>query len=242
MRNLINVYEDTLSLSDPANSDFYKTSTQKLDFSDISWLSNSVNVSKGRGKIIVENIDSVSAIAKYNESGRCCVLNMASYKRPGGGVARGSRAQEECLFRCSNLHYCIPSTFYPLAYNECLYTPRATFFKDFNYDLMAPVECDVITIAAFNLNEQTPFKYDINTKNKIRLMCSAPAQTGVKNLILGAWGCGVFKNDPEIMSKFFREILVDEGYAKLYDNVIFAIINDHNSVANNYSIFQKNLK
>ncbi len=75
--------------------------------------------------------------------------------------------------------------------------------------------------------------------DKIRLMLSVPAKYGVKNIILGAWGCWVFKNDPNRMSEFFKNILVEEGYSGLYDQVVFAIINDHNSVGSNYEIFKK---
>lgn len=105
--------------------------------------------------------------------------------------------------------------------------------------MMDFVECDVITIAAFNLSyQQAEENYIKDTQNKIRLMCSLPAQHGVKNLILGAWGCGVFNNDPTTMAELFKEILIEEGYADLYERVIFAIINDHNSVGNNFSIFK----
>jgi uncharacterized protein (TIGR02452 family) len=69
-------------------------------------------------------------------------------------------------------------------------------------------------------------------------MCSIPSKSNVKNLILGAWGCGVFNNDPITISTLFKQVLIDEGYATLYNKVIFAIINDHNSVGNNYSIFK----
>jgi uncharacterized protein (TIGR02452 family) len=77
------------------------------------------------------------------------------------------------------------------------------------------------------------------TKNKIRLMLSLAAKNGVKNLILGAWGCGVFKNNPEVISGYFHEILVDECYSGLFNQVIFAVINDENSAGNNYEIFKK---
>jgi uncharacterized protein (TIGR02452 family) len=75
------------------------------------------------------------------------------------------------------------------------------------------------------------------TKDKIRLMISLAAKNGVQNLILGAWGCGVFNNDPTTMSQYFSEILVGEGYNLNFKNVVFAIINDHNSVGNNFEIF-----
>jgi uncharacterized protein (TIGR02452 family) len=67
-------------------------------------------------------------------------------------------------------------------------------------------------------------EYGQITKNKIRLMLSIPAQKGVKNVILGAWGCGVFRNDPTIMASYFKEILINEGYSSLFERCIFAII------------------
>jgi uncharacterized protein (TIGR02452 family) len=109
---------------------------------------------------------------------------------------------------------------------------------------MPNILSDVITIAAINLNSSNhrPTTYRNLTLQKIRLMLSMPAKHGVENLILGSWGCGVFGNDPQIMSNFFEQVLIGEGYSSLYKNVVFAIINDHNSVGNNYSIFLNNLK
>jgi uncharacterized protein (TIGR02452 family) len=68
-------------------------------------------------------------------------------------------------------------------------------------------------------------------------MLSLAAKHGVRNIILGAWGCGVFKNDPETISLYFHEVLVQECYSGLFNQVVFAIINDHNSVGNNFGIF-----
>jgi uncharacterized protein (TIGR02452 family) len=173
---------------------------------------------------------------------------MASYKRPGGGVYNGARAQEECLFRCSNLTHVVSNNFYPLQENETLYTKDAIFFKDKEYDYMDPITCDVVTIAALRLhgvigeNGEMSYESDVAdyrkiTKDKIRLMVSLAAKNGVKNLILGAWGCGVFNNDPTTMSQYFSEVLIGEGYSVDFNSIVFAIINDHNSVGNNFDIF-----
>lgn len=234
--NLVSVFQDTLENS----KNLTDSTTSKHTFDE----TNPPRLTMFKDIISVINTDSVSAVVEYSKLGKTCVLNMASYRRPGGGVHNGARAQEECLFRCSNLIHVVPTSFYPLEVNEALYTKDAIFFKDKDYEYMEPVVCDVITIAAINLNENAKYDpvqnvtdYRKITKDKIRLMVSLAAQNGVKNLILGAWGCGVFNNDPTTMSQYFSEVLVGEGYSVDFDNIVFAIINDHNSVGNNFDIF-----
>jgi len=236
MKNLVNVFQDTLENS----KNLTDSTTSKHTFDE----TNPPRLTMFKDIISVINTDSVSAVVEYSKLGKTCVLNMASYKRPGGGVHNGARAQEECLFRCSNLVQVVPTSFYPLEVNEALYTKEAIFFKDKDYEYMEPVVCDVITIAAINLNENAKYDpvqnvtdYRKITKDKIRLMVSLAAQNKVKNLILGAWGCGVFNNDPTTMAQYFSEVLIGEGYSVDFDNIVFAIINDHNSVGNNFDIF-----
>jgi len=101
---------------------------------------------------------------------------------------------------------------------------------------MKDVKVDVVTIAAINLNAQKVDNYEELTKNKIRLMLSIATKNNIDNIILGAWGCGVFGNEPSKMAKMFMDV-INEGYS--FDNIIFAIINDHNSVGNNYNEFKK---
>lgn len=227
----VKIYEDTLSKSRKYESG--KTCKHffngKFDIVD-----------NKKGEIKVLPLDSVTA-GEYFNVGKTCILNMASYKRPGGGVERGSNAQEECLFRCSNLGLSISPNFYPLKQDEALYTQDATFIKDFHYKDITPFVCDVLTIAAVNLNS-TFLKQDDYielTFEKINFLFKIARNYKVDNLILGAWGCGVFKNDPEFMADSFKKVL--EQYRSGFENIVFAVINDHNSVANNYEIFKKHL-
>lgn len=237
--NLINVFQDTLEISKnlPNRSQTTKHTTQEIIGPYLSEFENN---------IVVEPLDTVSAIQKWSQMGKVCALNMASYKRPGGGVENGARAQEECLFRCSNLFDVVSKDFYPLQDFECLYTQRALFFKDKDYYQITPIESDVITLAAINLNVmakydpiQNPYDYENLTREKIRLMLSVPQSWGTQYLVLGAWGCGVFKNDPEKIAQYFKDAIIGEGYGSLYKKIIFPVINDHNSVANNYEIFNR---
>jgi uncharacterized protein (TIGR02452 family) len=235
MINLVDVFLDTVEVGER----FSVGKTSKVYFKDIS------NKDTRRYIPIVEVLpkDTVSCLIDTGE-GDVCILNMASQKRPGGGVRNGARAQEEALFRCSNLHHSISEDFYPLGIDEALYTEGAIFFKDKDYNLIRTIKTDVITIAAINLNNSflTKEEYEKITKQKIRLMLSIPKKKGIKTLILGAWGCGVFKNDPKIMSKFFKEVIFNEGFGLGFEKIIFGVINDHNSVGNNYHTFLDTFK
>jgi uncharacterized protein (TIGR02452 family) len=195
-----------------------------------------------KGEIIVEPLDTVSALAKYINDGKTAVLNMASNIRKGGGVEKGAMAQEECLFRCSNL-FTIPDEFYPLAVDEFIYTHQATFVKSADYGTIWPMDADVITMAALNMNVENKYYnaddskdgYEKIMTNKIETMLIAAAAGGCKNIILGAWGCGVFKNDPATVAKLFSVALTTKRC--LFEKIVFAVINDANSVGNNYQIF-----
>ena len=237
--NLTDVFVDTAEHS----KDMLISTTSKYTFRDIKKAKTPTDFFDN---ISVINSDSVSTLVDYSKKGKTCVLNMGSNKHPGGGVERGAKAQEECLFRCSNLYHVISRNFYPLIENQCLYTKDAIFFKDFNYGYMDSVISDVVTIAAINLNTDHYIHgsnidenyYEKTTMNKIRLMLSLAIENKVDNIILSSFGCGVFKNNPENISDFFYDILIYEGYANYFDNVVFAIINDHNSVNDNYNIFK----
>ena len=231
---LIEIYEDTVSKSLTMDTD---SVTTKHTFKDIETGNSPV------GKVTVINSDTVSALVEYYKLGKTGVINMASFKRPGGGVAKGSVAQEECLFRCSTIHKDISTDLYPLKEDEALLTKDVMFFKDKYYQTMYPAFADVVTIAAFNLNkfggnkaktfENEP-EYEQVMRDKIRLMLSL--FKGCENIILGAWGCGVFKNDPERVANMFKGELKNNYNFK---NVVFAVINDNNSVDNNYKIFKR---
>ena len=120
---------------------------------------------------------------------------------------------------------------------------------------MKMVRVDVVTMPSVNLNpnakydEKTdtwteglipkPNNYWVLTKMKIRTMLSLAAKNKCEFIILGAWGCGVFKNNPVDIADAFYEVLVDEGYERLFKQVVFAIINDSNSVGDNLSIFKE---
>jgi len=228
----VEVYKDTLLKA----TQYPLGQTKKYHF-----LKRNMGVlEKRKGEVLVENIDSVGAVVKYDKT-PTCVLNMASFKTPGGGVAYGSKAQEEALFRCSNLGLSVSSDHYPLLSTAYLYSTDIVFFKDKNYaDLPDGHLCDVISCAAIKIVDGVKEEnYEEIMNEKIYSILTTPAFY-VDTLILGAWGCGVYKNDPVFIANTFKQHLVTLRH--YYDKVIFAIINDENSVANNYQIFKSILE
>lgn len=233
----IKIFNDTMDIVEKLDVR-ENTNTFKYDFDDIQ----ENPIFKKKGKIIVVPNDTISVALEY-KLGRLCILNMASSRKAGGGVRNGSTAQEECLFRCTNLYQTITQDFYPLNTKDALYTRDAIIVKDSNY---IPIQnykrIDCVTIAAINLNKtQKTDDYVEIMKNKIRLMLSLAYHNGVNTIILGAWGCGVFKNDPTDVANMFYDVLVNEEKKYMFENIIFGVIDDRNSVGNNFDIFHKEL-
>ncbi len=228
----IDIFNDTIEYSRKQGFESESRTYRMGDFNS--------TVDMSRTNIEVVNTDTVSAAQKYSALGRTALLNMASYKRPGGGVRSGAQAQEECLFRCSNLGDAIPTDSYPLDLDDGIYTRDAHFFKDFYYGYIEPFKVDVITVAAINLREQEidPDYYEETVTDKMRFMLSMAKLNNVENVILGAWGCGVFKNDPTEIAEMFADV-IETHFKDSFTNIIFAVINDDNSVDNNYTIFEK---
>ena len=47
--------------------------------------------------------------------------------------------------------------------------------------------------------------------NRIASVLAVAAYAGYQHLVLGAWGCGVFHNDPEQIAELFGELLLNKG-------------------------------
>lgn len=165
--------------------------------------------------------------------GRTCILNMADWSKAGGVVEAGSRAQEEELFRRSNLHLHLHQSYYPLGLYHTVYSTNVEFFKDGvdrKYQRMAtPQYFDVISAPALCGPETTDdgeyfvHESDVDImKTKIRNLILIAAEHNVNTLILSAWGCGAFGSPPTHVAQLFKEIIRE--YDGLIPNITFAII------------------
>lgn len=171
------------------------------------------------------------------------ILNMASGTCPGGGVKKGSNAQEEFLCRISNLYPSLLEAqrngMYPIKHPFII--KNVTFFKDENYrNLKNDINADVLVCNAFKLGRGEQFKprHERITKTKIQEMLLACIENENDALVLSALGCGAYNNPPNVIAKIFHQVLIEEGYCKFFKLVLFAIIDDHNSKNGNLVPFQ----
>lgn len=174
-------------------------------------------------------------IAEQNIT-KCCVLNFASYKNPGGMFIEGSTAQEESLCHESYLYNVLSSDRLKPGYeynktrlnhalyeNHAFYTPDVRFFHNGE-----TTRCDVITCAAPNYSAAhryqhvTPEQNSRVLKDRIKFVLDVMASESVDCAILGAYGCGVFGQDPTEVAQIFKEELTSGAYP--FEHAVFAII------------------
>ena len=182
---------------------------------------------------------------------KIAVLNFASATHAGGGVVRGARAQEECLCRCSTLYPCLNQSdllenyydFHRKKHNTLytdtvIYTPDIVIVKtDSNVPQRMPqaewFQADIITCAAPNLNHIDKMSdeklYQIHCQRARRILSSAVI-AGVSVLVLGAFGCGAFRNPPEIVAKAFQDVL--QEFDGCFQFVEFAVFHTARESAN----------
>jgi uncharacterized protein (TIGR02452 family) len=192
----------------------------------------------GHTEVGVLTLDTFEAAYLYKSlyaDERVAVLNFANAIRPGGGVLGGCAAQEEELCRRSNLYLALHSVAatYPLEHTKTsrfqgLYTEDVSVLREVSYSFLpAPFQTDVITLAAIDLNGDLAFgqseAFSKITAARIEAGFQVAAEHGVKTLVLGAFGCGVFRNPPEIIARLYMQILTTK-FPRTFSRVIFAII------------------
>ncbi|NEN84030.1 TIGR02452 family protein [Paenibacillus elgii] len=170
-------------------------------------------------------------------------LNFASAKNPGGGFLGGSQAQEESLARSSALYPCISQMSEMYDHNRGLktcfysdymiYSPKVPVFREDRGSLLPePYLVSMITAPAVNagvVREREPentAKIDTVMLERIRFILAVAAAHGQRAMILGAYGCGVFRNNPKDIARLFKQALIDEGRAAWFDHIVFAILDN----------------
>nr|WBO81814.1 TIGR02452 family protein [Streptomyces sp. SBE_14.2] len=170
------------------------------------------------------------------------VLNFASARNPGGGYLNGAQAQEEALCRASALYACLVGVreFYDhhRAHRDAFYTdrvihsPGVPVFRDDRGRLLdEPYTAGFLTSAAPNagvIRRTAPGRaaeIPGALATRAERVLEVAAAHGYRRLVLGAWGCGVFQNDPADVAGAFRGLLGPGGrFAGRFEHVAFGIL------------------
>ena len=147
----------------------------------------------------------------------------------------------------------------PLYNDDCIYTPNVRVFKsDTNFpELLSKKDwwsVNILTCAAPNLRECpsnamnphagneaakiTPSELEKLLTARIRRIFEVAVANGNEVLILGAFGCGAFKNPPEIVAKVFNDVMQD--YLCYFDTIEYAVYHTERETAN-YEAFLKEM-
>ncbi|MFD9306378.1 TIGR02452 family protein [Streptomyces sp. NPDC060048] len=200
----------------------------------------------GTGRTVVEvtgesSTDAARRLAAdYPGTPAVAVLNFASARNPGGGYVRGAKAQEEALCRASALYETLleapeyyeihrreVSTFYT---DRVIHSPGVPVFRDDRGDLLdSPFRAGFLTSPAPNagtIRRQEPERVPEIPAALVRraeLVLEVAALHGYRGLVLGAWGCGVFQNDPAQVAEAFRGLLAGR-FRGVFERVVFGIL------------------
>lgn len=170
-----------------------------------------------------------------------CCLNFASAKNPGGGFLGGAQAQEEALARASGLYASLKTKQEMYDFNrhhstllytdQMIYTPQVPVFRDDNDELLDQHYCvAILTSPAVNagalrnndperLKEMEPVML-----SRIEKLLSVAVVHGQTTLVLGAWGCGVFRNDPNDIARWFaHHLLHNDTFKHAFRQIVFAV-------------------
>ncbi|WP_328417976.1 TIGR02452 family protein [Micromonospora sp. NBC_00389] len=192
-------------------------------------------VDAGAGVVEVTHESTLQAARRLGPAAVCLVF--ASAKNPGGGFLGGAKAQEESIARSSALYPCLLAApgFYAfhraqrdLRYSDrVIYSPRVPVFRNDKGDLLDQSHLtSFLTAAAPNLGaiirNQPEHAAEVPAvlSRRAQRVLEVAAAHGHRTIVLGAWGCGVFRNDPATVAGAFADALrtVDR-----FDHVVFAI-------------------
>lgn len=192
--------------------------------------------------IEVINETTAQAAARLLQDGKqnIVALNFAAACHPGGGFLSGAIAQEEDLCRASALYACLNSK--PIFYNEniicdnafytdnVIYSPNVPFFRAPDNSLLEqPFVLSIVSSPAPNVRNMS--ESDLKEKDfDLRLhstfldrmvrILNVCAIHGHRNIILGAWGCGAYSNDPVMVASAFKEAL---NKVPAFEHICFAV-------------------
>ncbi|MBS0461599.1 MAG: DUF2263 domain-containing protein [Proteobacteria bacterium] len=179
---------------------------------------------------------------------RPAVLNMANAYHPGGAYREGARAQEENMFRRSDCHFhvnadelaadgrtysaamtrllsgCDGCVYLDMAQPRvCLRGPEIPEAVDLGYHWLPTSDVFLfheLRAAGPDLRDGRRFDPG-DARRRIAAILDTLGAAGVRHVVLGAIGCGAFRNPPREVAAIFKQEI--EQRRSCFDAIVFAI-------------------
>lgn len=184
-------------------------------------------------RVHVTNETSLGAALRLMDQGlNPLVLNFANAQSPGGGFFRGGTSQEASLCRCSSLYWTLVSDPMYLYHSYqleaestdwAIVSPKAPFFcNDAGEHFDSPALVDVISSAAPRAYQVDEPVWRQLLRDRIERILYIAASQNYTSLVLGAWGCGSYGNDPWRTAQDFKSVIFNNFKGQFAD-LVFAI-------------------
>lgn len=234
-----------------------ETNTRLYTPEDLEALRNRRGKTGNNLRLEVLDATTQAAAQNLSDEGAVVLLNFASARNPGGGFLGGAKAQEEELCRCSGLYRTLvtQSTYYTVNRNQrsllytdhLIYSPQVPFFRlnTKSKFLDNPWLASVITTPAPNagalLKREPSALASIRPTYERRWanILAVAEDNGHRLILLGAWGCGAFRNEPMVAAETARTVLMSPRFVGSFERVVFAVPNIGNRSQANLAAFRK---
>lgn len=194
-------------------------------------------------EITLCNGDSLTVARSLHFEGlKPAVLCFANRHNPLLKIEEGIDNQEADIFRRTNISSYLDYfsregiDCYPLDKDYgAIYAPDVTVFKDSRYKLTgAPYRLDIISMPAVyqpQLDEKGHLtsKMENVIRNKIRQIFRIGLINGNDSLVLGAYGCGAYKNPPADIARLFVKVMNESEFKNRYKKIIFSLTYENSS-------------
>lgn len=116
-----------------------------------------------------------------------------------------------------------------------IYSPRVVFFRDDAGEWTDPMEADIVVSAAVNADvarryvtngDETPIA--LAMKERMARILFLFEKKGMRHLVLGSFGTGVFRNKVDVVASLWAELLTVDGarFKNSFDSITFAVLDD----------------
>lgn len=203
-----------------------------------------------------DTYEAVRTLLTKTPNTRIAALNMASALKPGGGVLNGALAQEESLCVRSTLYPSLKDNFYRIPPTAAIYTPDVLVFRSSSHADLPKSEwfyTDIISVAApkhpdtvVGLDGKLVYEVEKDREEmvlKVRLIFQVAKQKGITHLVLGALGCGAYRNPVEEVARIMRKAIFGDGRkwgaVEGVEVVVFAIFDDGENLRTFREVFNE---